>query len=223
MDQTLLVLGGEQRPEEKRRRGGYKPKGCSDVLTEEELKRIVALPDRRTKEGMRDYAILMVFANTPARRGEICSLKTSDLIDEGDKKYLTFRVLKKRSVDPEYNRFDIPAFLYDAIKRSMDLYENRTNDSPMFFTLGKHGGQTPSPITPVALHLLVKKYAKRANINKRISPHSFRASWVTIRADEHDPFTLKEAGRWASINSVMPYARKVQERVRAASLSHSVS
>jgi integrase len=48
-----------------------RPKGQSDFLESWELQKIVGLPDRRTKDGMRDYAVLVLLANTPLRKGEI--------------------------------------------------------------------------------------------------------------------------------------------------------
>jgi integrase len=51
----------------------------TEFLTEEEAQAILRVPDRRTLQGKRDYAILLTFLTTGLRKAEICSLKVEDL------------------------------------------------------------------------------------------------------------------------------------------------
>src|SRR5512137_1062522 len=48
-------------------------------LTEEEAQAILRVPDRRTLQGKRDYAILLTLLTTGLRKAEVCSLKVGDL------------------------------------------------------------------------------------------------------------------------------------------------
>ena len=48
----------------------------TEFLTEEEAEAILRVPDRRTLQGKRDYAILLT---TGLRKAEICGLKIGDL------------------------------------------------------------------------------------------------------------------------------------------------
>jgi integrase len=51
----------------------------SEFLTPEEAVAILRIPDRRTLQGKRDYAILLTLLTTGLRKSEICSLKTANL------------------------------------------------------------------------------------------------------------------------------------------------
>lgn len=48
-------------------------------LTPDEVKRVLAIPDRKTATGRRDYAILLLLARLGLRAGEIITLQTNDL------------------------------------------------------------------------------------------------------------------------------------------------
>jgi integrase/recombinase XerD len=51
----------------------------TEFLTEEEAQAIFRVPDRRTLQGKRDYAILLTLLTTGLRKAEICNLKIEDL------------------------------------------------------------------------------------------------------------------------------------------------
>ena len=51
----------------------------TEFLTEEEAQAMLRVPDRRTLQGKRDYAILLTLLTTGLRKAEICSLKVGDL------------------------------------------------------------------------------------------------------------------------------------------------
>jgi integrase/recombinase XerD len=51
----------------------------TEFLTEEEAQAILRVPDRRTLQGKRDYAILLTLLTTGLRKAEICNLKVGDL------------------------------------------------------------------------------------------------------------------------------------------------
>jgi len=48
-------------------------------LTPDEVKRVLAVPDRKTATGRRDYAILLLLARLGLRAGEVITLQTNDL------------------------------------------------------------------------------------------------------------------------------------------------
>ena len=200
-----------------------RPVGKSDVLTKEELTRIMSLPDRRSRQGARDYAVLLVLCNTPMRKGEIVNLNTENLIDEGEKKYITYAALKKKSQRPYWLKIPIQGIVYEGVKRYVDISkENGSTTGPLFKTLGKHGPYDTRRITPKAIDLIVEKYVDEAGIQKRVTPHSFRATYATLRKHA-DPWTLQGLGGWASIASVMPYVREDEKHREEAALAFSFS
>ena len=227
MNQPLLDIGGEQRTTEndvvnliKRKRG--RPWNASDILTHEELELISSCPDKRTAQGIRDYAILLIFCNTPIRLGELITLKTSHLVNNGDSKFIAYVSLKKKTLKKSWRIIPITQDVYDGVKRYLDMDPHRTADTPMFFTLGKHGPYEKRGITKDAVDGIVAKYVAQAGLKKRITPHSFRASFVTLRKNE-DWKALQEMGGWTDMNSMMPYVRASAEEKRKTALAFSVS
>ncbi len=74
-----------------------RPVGQSDILDPSEIRQVLAsVRNREGQQGSRDYAILLVLANTPIRKGELVRLNLEDLIDRGSK-FITYKALKKRS------------------------------------------------------------------------------------------------------------------------------
>ena len=57
----------------------YVKKKETEFLTEEEAQAMLRVPDRRTLQGKRDYAILLTPLSTGLRKAEICNPKVGDL------------------------------------------------------------------------------------------------------------------------------------------------
>ncbi|MBI4746287.1 MAG: tyrosine-type recombinase/integrase, partial [Deltaproteobacteria bacterium] len=55
-----------------------KPKRPSEFLTEEEVKALLRVPDRRTLKGKRDYALLLLMLTSGLRKAEVCSLSVEN-------------------------------------------------------------------------------------------------------------------------------------------------
>lgn len=223
MQQTLFDSGEKQGIEKKdgaKKRG--RPWGQSDTLTKEELKIILSLPDRRTSDGMRDYAVLLVLANTPIRIGELLSLKTMHLVDDGENKHISYVSLKKKSLKPSWRTIPLAADVFQGVKRYVDMDKTRTKDSPLFFTLGKRGPYDRRALTKEAVMWILKKYVKLAGIKKRITPHSFRATFPTLRKSM-DWKALQIMGGWEHIESMMPYVRATAEQIKETALAESVA
>lgn len=51
----------------------------TEFLTDEEAQAILRVPDRRTLQGKRDYAILITLLTSGLRKAELCNLKVGDL------------------------------------------------------------------------------------------------------------------------------------------------
>ncbi len=175
---------------------------------------MLAIPDRRTRQGMRDYALLVIVANTPLRKGEIVGLRRSSLMEQGKKCFIRYSVKKKRR--EQYNTVPINAMVYEVLMSYQRAeFRKRCNDShnPLLLTLGKHGPYEKVPITGRAISLIIEKYARLAKIVKRITPHSFRASWATnLLVSGSDPKTVSLLMGLAKAASVEPYLRSNIER-----------
>lgn len=203
-----------------RRRG--RPAGQSDVLEPEEIKQVLdSVKDRRTAQGSRDYAILLTLANTPMRRGELVRLNVEDVVDRGQKS-ITYKVLKKRSGHVAWMNLPISDECHAGITaylRKWKIDSAEAQGTPLFYTLGTHGGYIRKRLTAKAVDCLVSRCARSAGILKRITCHSWRATYLTIRAGKHDPQTLMGLSGHSSLGSILPYLRSSEAKRREAALS----
>jgi integrase/recombinase XerD len=201
-----------------------RPTGQSDFLEEEEVQRILGLPKRNTREGLRDYSILLVLANTPVRKGELCSLKVGNLVKNGHAS-MEYVALKKRKDREKTRRVHMPISedVYEALMRYLRSEyrgQDLTPDLPLFRTMGKHGPWEKKPLTPKSVDFVVRKYVRLAEIKKRVTPHSFRATYLTLRLDRGiSPRTLQELACHESISSTERYLRTNLTRIQDGALA----
>ncbi len=141
-----------------------------DVLTTEEIDRIIAAIDPTTPKGRRDGAMLEVLYSCGLRASELTALRMSDLffgegyirvIGKGDKQRLVPVSTTARQ--------KIRRWLEDR----GDLYDKNKQEDAVF--LNNRGGE----LTRVMVFTIIKQAARRAGIDKRISPHTFRHSFAT--------------------------------------------
>ena len=138
-----------------------------DILSTDEIDRIIATIDTSSVKGLRDQAMLEVLYSCGLRVSELISLKIQDLffgegyirvIGKGDKQRLV----------------PISAIARERIQRYLDKRPGgRSNIETVF--LNNRGSQ----LTRVMVFTILKEAARRAGINKRISPHTFRHSFAT--------------------------------------------
>ena len=147
----------------------------TEFLTEQEVEAILRVPDRRTLQGKRDYAILLLLLTTGLRKAEICNLKLRDL-----KTYRNQAVVDIIGKGKRFRRIPIKNETLLCIQDYLKATKNGINpDYPMFYTLGKHGPYEQRCLTAKAVDCLIKSVAKRALIKKRIHPHVTRHTFGT--------------------------------------------
>lgn len=149
-----------------------------DVLTTDEVDRIIAAIDPRTTKGLRDSAMLEVLYSCGLRVSELISLRLGDLFfGEG---YI--RVIgkgNKQRLVPISNvaRDKIQSYLEErrqaAVSRNNVHVARPSGEETLF--LNNRG----KPLTRVMIFTIIRDAAARAGIEKQISPHTFRHSFAT--------------------------------------------
>ncbi len=128
----------------------------------------------------RNYAILQVFLQTGIRVSELCNLLLSDI--DLAARTLTVRQgkgLRSRTIALERKGLQ-------AIK-SWLLVRPESPSQHLF--LNKYG----QPLTERAIQMLVKAYREQARISKPATPHSFRHTFGTYKAEKGvDVFQLSD-------------------------------
>ncbi len=145
------------------------------VLFAEELNRLLNAPDRTTKEGVRDYAILQLFFSTGLRLAELRSLNRKDLNFD----------TREISVRGKRGKIRV-VFLSDSAVEALRAYLEIRLDhlSPLFIRNHQLAAQAMPPgeefrLSRISIYNGVKKYARQAGIVSDPSPHTLRHSFAT--------------------------------------------
>ncbi len=139
-----------------------------EVLTVREVKLMTDAAKGRGFLGVRDKAMLLFLYSAGAKASEVCVAKVSDL-DLKNHLFICRNHIGKREVP--FCEELIP-FLKDYLKtRERILVKLKKKDSGYLF-LNRSGDK----LTRQSIYLLVKKYAKEADISKKVTPHTLRHS-----------------------------------------------
>lgn len=150
------------------------PERSLDLISRDELERLLASPEGDTVKALRDKAILELFFSTGLRLSELASLNR-DLDLKRDEFSVRGKGEKVRVV-----------FLSDTVKKALsDYLKKRTDlDDALFVQFGKNSvgdmkKQKSLRITPRSIERIVKQYAIKAGITKKVTPHVIRHSFAT--------------------------------------------
>lgn len=146
-----------------------------DLISSEELLRLLDAPDKNTVRGLRDRAFLELFFSTGLRVSELCSLNR-DLDISKDEFSIRGKGDKVRVV-----------FISPTARKTVKEYLGKRDDmdNSLFAQLpGKGGKKTLKNratlrLTPRSIERLVKYYAIKAGISKKVTPHVIRHSFAT--------------------------------------------
>ena len=137
-----------------------------DTLSVEEIDRMIGSIETSTPKGLRDRAILELLYSCGLRVSELCDMCIGDLFfGEG---YI--RVMGKGN---KQRLVPISGVARDRIQLYLETRERNRRQDTLF--LNNRGTQ----LTRVMIFTIIKQAAKRAGIEKNISPHTFRHSFAT--------------------------------------------
>ncbi len=147
------------------------PERHLDLISPVELDRLMAAADGTDERGLRDRAILELLFSTGLRVSELCSLDT-DLDLSRDSFPIRGKGEKVRVV-----------FLSDVAKDAIRAYLKARKDmeEALFVNVPRSrvAKTAPGRLTPRSIELLIKIYAAKAGITKKVTPHVMRHSFAT--------------------------------------------
>lgn len=146
-------------------------KHLPEVLSLDEVDRIIAAIDLSMDEGQRDRAMIEVLYSCGLRVSELCSLKLSDLFfDEGFLR-VTGKGSKQRLV-PVSPRAIRELQLWFIDRNGIDPKAGEEDYVFISHRRRKH-------LSRITVFHVIKLYAEAAGIIKTISPHTFRHTFAT--------------------------------------------
>lgn len=143
-----------------------------DLISRAELNRLLAAPASGGGEkSLRDKAILELFFSTGLRVSELCGLNRDSFDSKADEFSVRGKGEKVRLV-----------FLSPAAKKALKDYlaERQDMAEALFVSLpASKAGDQLTRLTPRSVERLVRFYAAKAGISKKVTPHVIRHSFAT--------------------------------------------
>jgi integrase len=177
-----------------------------------EPEQLMALLDAAPK---RHRAILATLAGAGLRAGELCALDWRDL------DLATGTLIVQESKTPAGHReVDLPSGLVTELLNLAVSSERTEPDDPVF--IGRRGNRQTTDNVGRRLKSAIRKAnvelekAGIAPISERVSPHSLRRTYASLRyACGDDPVYVAEQGGWADPSfPIRVYAKAVRRRER---------
>lgn len=151
------------------------PERSLDLISSQELTRLMEAPDTNTLSGLRDRAMLELLFSTGLRVSELCALSQEDVDLSRDEFSVRGKGDKVRVV-----------FLSDTARNAIREYlkERKDFDDAMFVQYGKNAKQDEVDnkdlrLTSRSVQRIIKKYATIAGITRKVTPHVIRHSFAT--------------------------------------------
>lgn len=166
------------------------PERSLDLISIEELGRLLDAPDTGTLRGLRDRTLMELLFSTGLRVSELCSLprdinlKLDELsvrgkgekvrvvfLSEEAKKWLKTYLDKRDDMD---DSLFVQIFERDS-KTTKKNAKNNVKNSPKLASPGRDSLR----LTSRSVERIVKQYAIKAGISKKVTPHVIRHSFAT--------------------------------------------
>ncbi|WP_018131896.1 site-specific tyrosine recombinase XerD [Effusibacillus pohliae] len=181
-------------------------KRLPQVLTVEDVEALLDSPDLKTSTGLRDKAMLELLYASGIRVSELVSLNVDDVnlnmgflkcYGKGAKE----RIIPLGSVALQ--------MLEEYLNRARAKLLRDRSETSLFVN---HHGQR---LTRQGFWKIIKKYAKAANINKEITPHTLRHSFAThLLENGADLRSVQEMLGHADISTTQIYTHITKSRLK---------
>lgn len=153
----------------------------------------------------RDKAIIMLLLGTGLRVSEMVGIDLNDI----DLKEASIKVLRKGGDEGEVF---ISPDVENAIRDYIENERPKTSECALFIS------SRGTRLTDRSVEMLVKEYARKAGLNKKITPHMFRRTFgTTLYETTSDIYLTANALNHKSIDTTRKhYVRQNRELTRAA-------
>lgn len=178
-----------------------------DLISMEELARLLSAPDGSDIKSLRDKAMLELLFSTGLRVSELCSL-SRDIDLSKDEISVRGKGEKVRVV-----------FLSPEAKQAVRAYlEKRADmDDALFARVGVSASDPRGSlrITPRSVERIIARYAIKAGISKKVTPHILRHSFATdLLQNGADLRSVQALLGHANINTTQIYTHVTDKHLR---------
>lgn len=162
--------------------------------------------------GVRDFAILMIFLNCGIRRAELVGLNLSDVYE--DRIRVVGKGNKERIV-----------YMGSACKKAIDAYLKERNQIVLSDNRALFGSRDKHRISVSAVHRLVKKHMLAAGLDaSQLSAHKLRHTAATLMLSNGvDVKTVQEVLGHENLNTTQIYTHIENTELKIASEANPIS
>lgn len=184
------------------------PERSLDLISAPELDRLMHAATGEGARSLRDRAILELLFSTGLRVSELCALN-SDIDLSRDEISVRGKGEKVRVV-----------FLSPSAKEAVRAYlkSRKDMDEALFVNIlaeGRVSKKSANRLTPRSVQNIMKKYAVKAGITKKVTPHVLRHSFATdLLSNGADLRSVQALLGHASINTTQIYTHVTDSHLR---------
>lgn len=143
-----------------------------DLISDDELSRLLSAPKGETLTSLRDRAMLLLLFSTGLRVSELCSLNRDVDVKRGE-----------FSIRGKGEKVRVVFVSPDAAKSVQDyIAERKDIDHALFIRILPHIDHSKMKdlrLTPRSVERIIKKYAISVGITRKVTPHVVRHSFAT--------------------------------------------
>jgi len=180
------------------------PERSLDLITPTELGRLMKAAEGGEERTLRDRAIFELLFSTGLRVSELCALD-SDIDLSRDELSVRGKGDKVRVV-----------FLSPTAKDAVRIYQKARKDmgEALFVNIAR-GRERGERLTPRSIERIIKVYAAKAGITKKVTPHVLRHSFATdLLSNGADIRSVQQLLGHASINTTQIYTHVTDSHLR---------
>lgn len=183
-------------------------KKLPDVLSPDEIQKIISQANELTPIGIRDKAILELLYACGLRISELINIKLSDVFIEDQFIRCVGKGSKERIVP--FGKYAKEALTYYLMEARSLIKKNKSSE---FLFLNAKGGK----LSRMGAWKIITHYVIKSGINKKITPHTFRHSFAThLLEGGADLRIVQELLGHSSITTTEIYTHIDRERLREA-------
>lgn len=180
------------------------PERSLDLITPTELGRLMQAAGGDDEKTLRDRAMFELLFSTGLRVSELCALD-SDIDLSRDELSVRGKGDKVRVV-----------FLSPTAKAAVSTYQKKRKDmgEALFVNIAR-GRERGERLTPRSIERIIKFYASKAGITKKVTPHVLRHSFATdLLSNGADIRSVQQLLGHASINTTQIYTHVTDSHLR---------
>ena len=187
-----------------------KTESPTQAFSDIEVADMLNQPNMKTSSGLMHAVILHLLFYLGLRRSEVVALKASHFGRERvqDQTVMTLRIPGKGDKE---RILPIPPKLEALLERYLDREQLHLGEERFLFQPVKNNRTAikEKPIDSQSIYYIVKKYAEKAGVDRRVSPHSCRATCISNALDHAASHrSVQQMAGWSSPLMIERYDKR---------------